>query len=115
MRWVKDSICLCGILRLIDIIRISGLDLLLQFIHDLRMGRREFIFLVGIILQIVEFGRFFPIEVDELPVAIANGGAGDAALISPMGVVPKERGALKFGGGIFEQRNEAAAVDMLLC
>lgn len=71
----------------------------------------EVVFFAGVGFQVIEFVALAFEEVDEFPVAFPHRGAGGAALVAVVGVVPEE-GA---GGEGFaaEQRGDADAVAVL--
>lgn len=52
---------------------------------------REVVVFAGIGGEVVELGAFLEVIDDEFPIAITDGGRRDAALVSPMRIVPEQR------------------------
>ena len=92
----------------------ESLEFGLHCLESLRFLFREVVLLSGVVGEVVEFGALQVVEGDEFPVAFAEGGAGGAALVAPVRVVPVEGAVgLEIGGGVFQEGGEAGAVEVL--
>src|SRR5687768_14304802 len=85
-----------------------GFQLLSQLAGALRHLCGQAAALGGIVFQVVELERGVLVALDQLPVSLADGASGEAALVAVVRVVPEER--LPAAPASLEDGNQAFAV-----